>query len=313
MLEGATMLISICIPSYNRSHILQYCLTSLTRLQLSNEFQAEIVVIDNNSSDNTRAVVETLAKSSPIPVTYAFEGVQGASAARNRAIAIARGEYIAFLDDECVVPSDWLMIAYRVIKAESPAVIGGPYMGAFLPGLEVPRWFKQSYGDAYFVPMSFERGFQPRFKASSGNMFVRRDVFQQVQFNNNLGVKGGELKLGEEIELQEQYFRLTLGASAYYEPDLVVSHFVMPWKLSLRYRAKRLMEAGAQTKKQGMQPKAMVKGTIITALAPFRILLRDRAKYPYWQNFIYERVIPATMPHLGRALELLRRRYDPQP
>ena len=81
----------------------------------------------------------------------------------------------------------------------------GPYFGAFLPG-ERPGWFKVEYGNAYFMNYHYERGFQNTFRASGGNMFVRRDVFDAVRFDVAMGLVGGQHKLGDETDLQERDF-----------------------------------------------------------------------------------------------------------
>ena len=80
----------------------------------------------------------------------------------------------------------------------------GPYFGAFFPG-ERPRWFKVEYGDAYFLKQHYERGFRNTFRASGGNMFVRRDVFDALRFDVAMGLVGAQLKLGEETDMQERY------------------------------------------------------------------------------------------------------------
>ena len=63
----------------------------------------------------------------------------------------------------------------------------------------------------------YERGFQNTFRASGGNMFVRRDVFDAVRFDVTMGLVGGQLKLGEETDLQERYFGTYSTERVFYE------------------------------------------------------------------------------------------------
>jgi glycosyltransferase involved in cell wall biosynthesis len=272
------------------------------------EHDAEIIVVDNNSRDQTPLVVREAIASSPFKMRYVFEKEQGISAARNRAIDEAKGDYLAFLDDECVVNSDWLMVGLSTINEFHPCVIGGPYFGAFLPG-ERPGWFKVEYGNAYFLNYHYERGFQNTFRASSGNMFVRRDVFDAVRFDVAMGPVGKQLRLGEETNLQERYLDTHSTERIFYEPELIVHHFILPVKLRLSYAVQRAFHAGlSQSGRIGVPKLLNEMGRALAhgLLAPFRCIWRDRTKYPFWQNYVYERLIPATVPRVGVFVKCMR-------
>src|ERR1700685_1825619 len=116
------MRISICICTYNRAHILPYCLNALVRLRAPANCEAEILVVDNNSCDNTKYVVDNFAERSPISIRYFHESQQGVSAARNRATREGHGDYISFLDDECVVQPNWLEVVVSDIEEFSPLI-----------------------------------------------------------------------------------------------------------------------------------------------------------------------------------------------
>jgi glycosyltransferase involved in cell wall biosynthesis len=303
------MLISICVCTYNRSHILAYCLHSLEQLiDLRPTHHVEIIVVDNNSSDETSALVKDLIPNFPLEMRYIFEPQQGISAARNRAIDEAKGDYLAFLDDECTVDRDWLSIAISDIETFQPCIIGGPYVGGFLPG-DRPRWFKIEYGDAYFLELEYEKGFQDKFRASSGNMFVRRDVFDSVRFDVDMGPKGNKLKVGEETDLQERFLRAHSHERVFYEPAITVRHLIRPERLRLSYRAKRIFAntiAGPTTTSRWQLLIGLGKAIVHLTIAPVRCILRDREKYPFWQNFVYERVLPPTCSHLAMIVKSFR-------
>jgi glycosyltransferase involved in cell wall biosynthesis len=268
------------------------------------------MVVDNNSSDNTADVVKELSQRSAIAISYFFEKKQGLSAARNRGLKESFGEYVGFLDDECVVRPDWLEIVAADIDEFAPAIIGGPYVGAFLPG-SVPKWFKLEYGNAYFLSRRFSRGYQNEFRASGGNMVLRRDVVHGQQFDDRLGVKGNELKLGEEVVLQERYISANAGAAAFYEPRMEVAHYILPQKMTLSYHANRLMEFGAWHGeiKTAVMPLFIARSLAYLCISPLLLTFRDRCTYRYWQNYAYERVLPAIMPVFGAVSEKFRRRY----
>jgi len=296
------MLISVCICTFNRYELLAHCLNSLGQLiDPRPKHDLEIIVVDNNSIDNTSSMVNGLISRFPFKLRYAFEGQQGISAARNKAISEAKGDYLAFLDDECIVEPDWLSVAINDIETFQPSIIGGPYTGEFLPG-DRPRWFRIEYGNAYFLAHDYERGFQDKFRASSGNMFVRRDVFDSVRFDSNKGPKGNEVKVGEETDLQERFLDGHRSEKVFYEPAMTVRHFIRPEKLQLTYRAKHqyaVAIASPKPLRSSAMLVAFAKAVGHLVLAPFEFAFRSRTKYPFWQNYAYEKFLPVTCAHLG--------------
>src|SRR3954467_13923597 len=89
---------SIVIATYNRAALLRDTLESLSHLNPSAAW--EVIVVDNNSPDDTRAIVEAAAPSFPVPLRYAFEKEQGRSAALNCGFRMAEGEIIVTTDDD---------------------------------------------------------------------------------------------------------------------------------------------------------------------------------------------------------------------
>jgi glucosyl-dolichyl phosphate glucuronosyltransferase len=307
------MRVSICVCTYNRAKTLSCCLESLTKLKVPTGWEAEILVIDNNSGDDTKEIVHSFSRRARIAISYFHESWQGISAARNRAIKEASGDYLGFLDDECIVEPDWLEIIAADIEEFGPLIIGGPYTGVLLPGTVSPNWFRIEYGDAYFVANRFQRGYQKEFRASSGNMFLHRRVCEEQRFDPNLGPKGNEMKFGEETFLQNRFLSANPGTVVFYEPRIAVAHYILPHKISLYYHAKRQMELGACHYKVRSRtlPLAFARVLAYLCFFPFRVAIRDKSAYPYWQNYAYERAIPRVMPILGATLEKVRRRYPP--
>jgi glycosyltransferase involved in cell wall biosynthesis len=261
----------------------------------------EIIVIDNNSFDDTKALVMKCIASSPFEMKYIFEPKQGVSSARNRAISEAKGDYIFFLDDDCLVEPDWLSMAVSDILEFHPCVIGGPYLGAFLPGSK-PKWFKVEYGNAYFLDFHYKRGFHASFRASGANMAVRRDAFERLRFDESLGMKGDKLGLHEEVDLQQRYLDAHPLERTFYEPAFVVRQLILGHKMRLSYRAKRLFESSfSSTSKIGQRKilMSLVRVGVQLVLAPLKCLVRNRAEYPFWQNYAYEMVLPLVCPQIG--------------
>jgi hypothetical protein len=270
------MRVSICVCTYNRAKTLSCCLASLTKLKVPTGWEAEILVVDNNSVDDTKEIVHSFSGRARIAISYFHESWPGVSAAR-------------------------------------PLIIGGPYIGVLLPGTVPPKWFRTDYGDAYFLANRFQRGYQKEFRASSGNMFLHRRVCEEQRFDPNLGPKGNEMKFGEETFLQNRFLNANPGTMVFYEPRIAVAHYILPHKISLYYHAKRQMELGACHYKvrSRILPLALTRALAYLCLFPFRAAIRDKSAYPYWQNYAYERAIPRVMPILGATLEKIRRRYPP--
>ncbi|MBE9051699.1 glycosyltransferase family 2 protein [Nostocales cyanobacterium LEGE 11386] len=106
--------VTLAIPSYNGAARLPKLLDLLFQQVDIENLNWEIIIIDNNSSDNTSEVISNYQKifSSKCPLRYFMESQQGAAYARLRAVREARGQFIAFLDDDNLPAPDWLAAAY---------------------------------------------------------------------------------------------------------------------------------------------------------------------------------------------------------
>src|SRR5687767_8096507 len=109
--------VSVVIPTYNRSALLLDAVSSV--LGQNSQSPYEIIVVDNNSKDDTPAVVRSLIESHPGKVRSIFEPKQGNAHARNRGIESASGAIIAFIDDDVTVESNWLATLKNVLDARS--------------------------------------------------------------------------------------------------------------------------------------------------------------------------------------------------
>src|SRR5438094_7910688 len=123
------MSISVIIATHNRCNLLDDCLTHLAR-------QAfipgdEIVVVNNGSIDGTPAVVARHARGSAVPLVYVEEPVPGKSYAVAAAVRVAKGDVLAFTDDDVNVAPTWLDSIRRAMADQLTALVGGPVE---------PRW-----------------------------------------------------------------------------------------------------------------------------------------------------------------------------
>lgn len=228
------------IPTYNRAELLGLTLRSVLAQRTS--APDEVIVVDNNSTDHTREVVERIARAAAVEVRYVFEPVQGSSAARNAGIAAARGEILAFLDDDVTAEPTWLgALASAYARVPDAWAIGGKVtlrLPDRLPGWLVPLdglvtsyLSEQDLGEE-LVRIEFPRGL------ISANLAVRREALDQVGgFRGQLGRFGKQLLSGEDIELCWRIQRA--GGAVYYCGEASVAHLITPERLTRSFFRRR--------------------------------------------------------------------------
>jgi glycosyltransferase involved in cell wall biosynthesis len=127
---GEQVEVSVVLSTYNRCHILPDALESL--LAQDGGIPYEIILVDNNSTDRTREVVESFIERGASNLSYVFEGEQGLSYGWNTGISHAHAPIIAFTDDDVLVARDWIASIKRAFD-EHPEV-------DFVGGKVLPRW-----------------------------------------------------------------------------------------------------------------------------------------------------------------------------
>ena len=106
--SDAAIALSVCICTFNRADDLAFVLEGLARLRIPQGRGVEFIIVDNASTDATLAVLSAAAAHFPFPLQVHYEPTQGLGAARNCALRHARGEVIAWTDDDCVPAEDWI-------------------------------------------------------------------------------------------------------------------------------------------------------------------------------------------------------------
>ncbi len=234
-------IISVVISTFNRDRLLHRALESLCKQSIGNN-QFEVIVVDNNSKDDTRNIVRQF-KSNGTRVRYYIERKQGASYGKNRGIKEAKGEYVAFIDDDCVVPSQWLAIAYTIIKKESPIVFGGsiyPYIDKPLP-----KWYKAE--NEIHKPFNEQRVLSRNQygRIYGGNMFCKLSVLHELNgFDPGYGPIGKKIGFSEETDLLKRIGDYFPEKKAIFNPLLYVYHTVDVNNLKFLYSIKSSFRAG---------------------------------------------------------------------
>lgn len=290
------VLISVVICTYNRADLLRGVLQSLCT-QILESSRYEVVVVDNNSTDGTCAVAREFRLRYP-NVSHYVEQQQGLSHARNLGLEVARGEFVAYIDDDARVPERYLAVAEEVIQCLGPAVFGGPYF-AFYNSSSKPRWFKDAYGSHFQGEEARILG--PNEFLHGGNFIIRRSLAQKLGgFNPTLGMSGRRIAYGEETALIQAMRASMPEEIIYYEPRLYVYHLVSPWKMTIRGAMRQRFADGRYSYRVFRGDHAQVRrkflllletlGALIVFCADFAWALvgRNRCRYPYVQNYLYE-------------------------
>ncbi len=226
--------LSVIISTFNRARDLDATLASLSSLTTRRVW--ELIVVDNNSTDGTRAVVDGWVDKFPVPLRYLFEMRQGRSPALNAGITAARGDVIVTTDDDVRVDADWLDRT-----ADGLHHLGCDYVGGrVLPIWEAPRpaWLPNHGGKHWAVIALLDYGDRPiEFGARvplGVNMAFRREAFDRAGlFDPDTGRKAGTL-LGQEV--REWCIRArAAGVRGCYLPEMSVRHIIPASRLTKRY------------------------------------------------------------------------------
>jgi glucosyl-dolichyl phosphate glucuronosyltransferase len=228
------MTCSIVIATYNRAADLRDTLASLAAIETAHQW--EVIVVDNNSPDDTKAVVEEARKLFPVPLRYVFEREQGRSPALNAGIKVTSGDIVVTTDDDVRVERDWLNQAVAGLERLECDYVGGRVLPIW--GAPRPAWLPDRGGKHWAVIALLDYGPQPLefdTRVPLGvNMAFRRSAFDRAGLlDPNTGRKAGTL-LGQEV--REWCIRArAAGVRGYYVPAMVVHHLIPASRLRKAY------------------------------------------------------------------------------
>jgi GT2 family glycosyltransferase len=183
--------VTVVLCTYNRAEILRNALRSVTLQETSNRFIYDILVIDNASTDSTRAVVTEVAANSPVAVSYVEEQIEGIVPARNRGVREARGVWLAFFDDDQLAEPDWLRELLSAASLTKSTLVGGSTL-LQLPAsqpMELGPISRNVLGEHLYTGTA--RICRDKRIPSSGNMLVAREVFDSIGLFDTSLVAGG--------------------------------------------------------------------------------------------------------------------------
>jgi glycosyltransferase involved in cell wall biosynthesis len=222
------MKITAILCTYNRWKMLATALDSIAKQTLPESVEWEVLVVDNNSRDQTREVVEDFSRRHPRHFRYLFEPQQGKSYALNAGIREAKGEVLAFMDDDVTVDPRWLDNLTAPLRNGEWAGSGGRTIStqSFTP----PDWLalEGPYCMMGVIYAHFDLGDEPcelDIPPYGTNMAFRRVMFEKYGgFRADLGPRPGSEIRGEDTELGRRL--MAAGEHLRYEPSAVVYHSI---------------------------------------------------------------------------------------
>jgi glucosyl-dolichyl phosphate glucuronosyltransferase len=255
------MIITVILCTYNRAHSLGTALESVLACTLPPGDDWEFIVVDNNSKDNTREIIQGFCRRHPERVRYLLETKQGLSNARNAGIAQARGEIIAFVDDDVEVSKNWLYDLTSSLRDGQWAGAGGRILPPkdFVP----PPWLALSgpWNQGGVLCAQFDFGDTPgelKDEAPYGtNMAFRKETFaRHGGFRTDLGRCGEGLIGNEDTEFGKRL--MAAGERLRYEPAAIVYHSIAEQRLNKRYFRVWWFSFGrAQMREKGPRTKVL--------------------------------------------------------
>ena len=230
---------TVAIPTYNGESRLPELLERLQNQLHTENLSWEIIVVDNNSTDNTAKVVQKIQQNwhFPYPLNYCFEARQGAAYARKKAVAEAKGRFIGFLDDDNYPISNWVAAAYDFGEKYPKA---GAYGSQIHPDWEVepPENFQRI---APFLAIT-ERGNLPLLYEAGKNLLpptaglvVRKQAWLENVPDKSIliGRVQGNMLAGEDLEMLSHIQKS--GWEIWYNPEMEISHKIPKFRLQKDY------------------------------------------------------------------------------
>lgn len=196
--------VSIIIPVYNGEKTLQQCLSSVLNQTYKNY---EVIVVDNNSTDKTRDIIEELQAENE-KLIYIFESYRGRASARNAGIKKADGEIIAITDSDCIVPKNWIEELVKPIIYENETATTGTE-----EDLIKNYWTKNiQRANSRFVKLRLKNNYASNIDAK--NFAIKTSIIKKIMFDSNI----------KALEDFEFYLRLKRIAKIRFVPSIKVGH-----------------------------------------------------------------------------------------
>lgn len=291
------LFLSVGLCVYNKEKEVPRALESLAAQSIEKDL-FEIIIVDNNSTDNTALVVKEFVNAHPeLDIKFVKEMNQGVSHARNRAFAEAKGDYIVYFDDDEVAQKDWLQNFYdSILKHPTAVILAGKVTVKYddedfakLADDYIDNWFANyEYGDEEIVLTNELLEAKKIDYPIAGNMAVKIDYIKKVNgFDIDLGRSENLMLGGEETKLTKD--AVDSGELVIYTPQSSVNHMVIKSRCSMDFLKMKHFQQGMtfiriyyKNVSLFKRFKISVYNMILVFLRSLRFLIEDKKQ----KNFI---------------------------
>lgn len=275
--------VSVIIPSFNSEDMISQCLEKILDQSYPKE-RYEVIVVDNASTDNSPAIIKTF------PVKYLYEPQKGPSAARNAGISQAKGEYLLFIDSDCLAEKDLIenhILAHIRWKEKDPAV---KVVGGGIRGINKNYW---AMCDNFCSWYQNHPGLAPRLEDGhlpTANLSVDRGIFKEAGFFDETLLYGEDLMFCRKV--------IQRGYKIFFEPKAVIAHINRTSFRNFMKHAKEWAQIGKYTEPDNH------KKMYLTIKNPALMVLYKT--FYYFRQFfiIFYELIASWFPKDGFALVL---------
>src|SRR5579884_4163435 len=228
--------ISVCICTFRRPEYLRRTLTKLGAQETGGRFTYSAVVVDNDAEASARSVVSEFASIGGYPVIYIVEQHKNIASARNAAVSNAKGEYIAFIDDDEYAAGDWLLKLFQTCTSAGVEGVLGPVRAYY--DCPPPAWITKG---AFFERPSHATGMLLNWtQTRTGNVLFSTGILpkNEAPFREELGTAGSDMDFFRRLIEQGRVF--------VWCEEAVVFEVVPPSRCQLSYLLKRALMRGSK-------------------------------------------------------------------
>lgn len=222
---------TVAIPTYNGEKTLPLVLEKLRSQITPATLSWEVVVVDNNSTDSTAQIVASWQSDFPVSLRYCLEAKQGSAYARQRAVQLATGEWIGFLDDDNLPDENWVAAAYQFgIEHPKAGALGGQIHGKY--EVEPPPEFDRA--KLFLVIRKYAqtaKQFEPeklRLPPGAG-LVVRKQAWLESMPDRFVRAHRG----GHDYEISLRLYKQ--GWEIWYNPEMQIEHLIPAWRMEKSY------------------------------------------------------------------------------
>lgn len=284
--------ISVCICTFKRPDLLLRLLDSLRQQRTDGQFTYSIVVADNDREESARSTVEAFAVRSAVETKYCMEPTPNIALARNKVVHNARGDYLAFIDDDEFPDADWLLQMWQTCNSHNVAGVLAPVLPHY--EVEPPAWVKRA---GFYDRPRQATGFVMTWeKSRTGNVLLRRNILDGLGqvFTPAFGAGGEDLDFFRRMNAAGHKFIWCDEAPAY--------ETVPPHRWQRRFLIHRALLRGQTTFRH---PKNRLKNIAKSFVAvPFYLLALPFLLIAGHHHFM--KYLIRLFDHLGRLLALLK-------